>query len=231
MNDLTLIIPAKNESESLPRVIDSLKNLTCKIKVSLQVNDKATIDSISNKNIEIFYQSGKGYGNSLKEAINDCKTKYFCIFNADGSFEHKDLFKMYELMQKNEFVYTTRYETGGGSEDDTIITFIGNKFFSKLGNILFSLKISDILYTYLMGRTSSYKSLGVESNDFRFCVELPIKMQVLQMKYECLPSYEKKRIAGKKKVNAIVDGYLILIEMLKLFFYLKIFRNKKKINN
>ena len=71
MNDLTLIIPAKNESESLPQVIDSLKNLTCKIKVSLQVNDKATIDSISNRNIEIFYQSGKGYGNSLKEAIND----------------------------------------------------------------------------------------------------------------------------------------------------------------
>ena len=78
MNDLTLIIPAKNESESLPKVIDSLKNLPCKIKVSLQNNDKATITSIKDKNVEIFYQSGKGYGNSLKEAINDCKTTYFC---------------------------------------------------------------------------------------------------------------------------------------------------------
>ena len=227
MNDLTLIIPAKNESDSLPQVLDSLKNLTCKIKVSLKNNDKETINSINNKNIEIFYQSGKGYGNSLREAINDCKTKYFCIFNADGSFEHKDLFKMYELIQENDFIYTTRYETGGGSEDDTIITFIGNKFFSKLGNILFSLKISDILYTYLMGRTSSYKLLGVLSNDFRFCVELPIKMQISLMKYKCLPSYEKKRIAGKKKVNAFIDGSLILIEMLKLFFYFKIFRNKE----
>jgi len=226
MNDLTLIIPAKNESESLPQVIDSLKNLSCKFKISLQANDKATIDSIKNKNIEIFYQSGKGYGNSLKEAINNCKTKYFCIFNADGSFEQKDLFKMYELMKENDFVYTTRYETGGGSEDDTIITYIGNKFFSKLGNILFSLNISDILYTYLMGRTSSYKSLGVQSNDFRFCVELPIKMQISLMKYKCLPSYEKKRIAGKKKVNAFIDGSLILIEMLKLFFYFKILRKK-----
>jgi glycosyltransferase involved in cell wall biosynthesis len=103
MKDLTLIIPAKNESESLPLVIDSLKNLSCKLKVSLQSNDKATIDSIKDKNIEIFYQSGKGYGNSLKEAIYDCKTKYFCIFNADGSFEHKDLFKMYELIQENDF--------------------------------------------------------------------------------------------------------------------------------
>ena len=199
MNDLTLIIPAKDESDSLPQVLDSLKNLSCKIKVSLKNNDKKTIDSINNKNIEIFYQSGNGYGNSLREAINDCKTKYFCIFNADGSFEEKDLFKIYKQMQENDFIYTTRYETGGGSDDDTIITFIGNKFFSKLGNLLFSIKISDILYTYLMGRTSSFKSLGVQSNDFRFCVELPIKMQMALMKYKCLPSYEKKRIAGKKK--------------------------------
>ena len=49
-----------------------------------------------------------------------------------------------------------------------------------------------------MGRTSSYKSLQIKSNDFRFCVELPIKMQISLMKYKCLPSYEKKRIAGKK---------------------------------
>ena len=226
MNDLTLIIPAKDESDSLPQVLDSLKNLSCKIKVSLKNNDKKTIDSINNKNIEIFYQSGNGYGNSLREAINDCKTKYFCIFNADGSFEEKDLFKIYKQMQENDFIYTTRYETGGGSDDDTIITFIGNKFFSKLGNLLFSIKISDILYTYLMGRTSSFKSLKIKSNDFRFCVELPIKMQISLMKYKCLPSYEKKRIAGKKKVNAFKDGFLILIEMLKLFFYFKVFRNK-----
>ena len=58
MNDLTLIIPAKDESDSLPQVLDSLKNLTCKIKVSLQIDDQATIDSINDKNIEIFYQSG-----------------------------------------------------------------------------------------------------------------------------------------------------------------------------
>ena len=225
MHDLTLIIPAKNESESLPLVIDTLKNLPCHIKVSLKKDDISTIESIKDKNIEIFYQSGKGYGNSLREAIIDCKTKYFCIFNADGSFEQKDLVKLYSLILDNDFVYTTRYENNGGSEDDTLITYVGNKFFSKLGNILFSLKISDILYTYLIGRTSSFNLLDIRSNDFRFCVELPIKMQSLNMKYECLPSYEKKRIAGKKKVNAFIDGFLILLEMIKLFINIKIFRN------
>ena len=44
------------------------------------------------------------------------------------------------------------------------------------------------------------------------------------MKYSSIPSHEKKRIAGKKKVNAAIDGFLILFEMLKLFFYSKILR-------
>ncbi len=35
------------------------------------------------------------------------------------------------------------------------------------------------------------------------------------------PSNEKPRIAGKKKVNAFKDGFMILIAMIKLFFFKK----------
>ena len=70
-----------------------------------------------------------------------------------------------------------------------------------------------------MGNTVSFKNLKIKSNDFRFCVELPIKMQLNDMKYESIPSYELKRIAGNKKVNAFKDGFLILTEMLKLFIF------------
>ncbi len=227
MNDLTLVIPAKKESETLPLVLESLKKLKIKTIISLKNDDLDTINSIiKNEYVKVYFQSGNGYGNSLKEAINFCETKYFCIFNADGSFEQKDLFKMYNLIKNNDFVYTSRYEKTGSSEDDTLITLIGNKIFSKLGNIFFSLKISDILYTYLMGKTQSFRKLNIESNDFRFCVELPIKMQISNMKYKCIPSYEHKRIAGEKKVSAFKDGFLILLEMLRLFFVFKIFRKK-----
>ena len=37
-------------------------------------------------------------------------------------------------------------------------------------------------------------------------------------KYSTIPSYERNRIAGKKKVNAFKDGLLILIKMIKMFF-------------
>ncbi len=226
MNDLTLIIPAKNEKESLPVVIDQLKELNCEILISLQKNDEKTINAIADKNVKIFYQSETGYGNALTEAINNCKTKYFCIFNADGSFEKNDLHKMHKLIQTHEFVFTTRYEKPGGSDDDTIITYIGNKLFTKLGNVFFSLKISDILYTFVMGSTESFKILNITSKDFKFCVEMPIKMEMANMKYFCLPSFEKKRIAGNKKVNAFKDGFLILIEMIKLFISYKLLKKK-----
>ena len=87
MNNLTLIIPAKNEKDSLPLVLEEIEKLDCKITVSLKKDDTSTIDSIKNKKINIYYQLGNGYGNSLREAIDNCETEYFCIFNADGSFD------------------------------------------------------------------------------------------------------------------------------------------------
>ena len=48
---------------------------------------------------------------SLREAIENCKSKYFCIFNVDGSFDHNDLPKMYKEIRDNDFIYTTRYES------------------------------------------------------------------------------------------------------------------------
>ena len=58
--------------------------------------------------------------------------------------------------------------------------------------------------------------------DFGFCVEMPIKLSRSGFSYAELPSNERKRISGKKNVNEFIDGYKILIRMIKLFFNIKI---------
>ena len=218
MKNLTLIIPAKNEGDSLPIFLHELKNYNCKIIIVLSENDSDTINSIiKSDNIQIVFQKKNGYGNALIEGINTSNTEYSCIINADGSMNPNELNKMLINCLDKDLVFASRYERlGGGSEDDTIITFIGNKIFSFLGNLLFSLNISDILYTYVLGKTESFKKLKLKNKDFRLCVELPIKAKRMNLKYICLPSYERLRLAGKKKVNAIKDGFLILIEILCL---------------
>ena len=48
------------------------------------------------------------------------------------------------------------------------------KNFRFIGNIFFGLNLSDILYTYILGKTSSAKKLSLQYRDFRICVEIPI---------------------------------------------------------
>tara|TARA_B100001113_G_C21062013_1_gene601640 strand:- start:499 stop:1173 length:675 start_codon:yes stop_codon:yes gene_type:complete len=223
MSELTLIIPAKKEAESLPVFLSEIENFNCVKMIVLQKEDKDTKNSLKNfKDIKILEQINNGYGNALIEGINNCDTKYCCIINADGSMDPKYLKEMMELCKENDLVYGSRYQKpGGGSEDDDLITLVGNYCFTFLGNILFNLKITDILYTYIFGKTSSFQKLNLKNSDFRICVEIPIKSKLYNLSYICSPSYERKRIGGKKKVNALKDGLLILIEIVMYFLRIK----------
>ena len=220
MKNLTLIIPTKKEVESLPIFLKEIENFNCEKLIVLQEEDIETKNAISNFNgIEILVQKKNGYGNALIEGINNVKTNYCCIINADGSMDPKYLDEMLNKCQNKDLVFGSRYQKpGGGSDDDDIITMVGNFFFTFVGNLLYDLKITDILYTYILAKTSSLKKLKLEKGDFRICVELPIKAKFSKLEYVCLPSHERERIGGKKKVNAIKDGLLILIEIIKYFF-------------
>ena len=218
MNKLTLLIPANKEAESLPFFLKELGDYNFEKLVVLQSEDVETIESISEfKDIKIYKQKNNGYGNALKEGLNQINTEFFCIINADGSMDPKYLDEMLKLCKNKDLVFASRYLKGGGSDDDDIITYIGNKCFSFIGNFLFNLKLSDILYTYIVGKTNSAKKLSLRYNDFRICVEIPIIAKIKNLDCISLPSKERKRIGGEKKVNALKDGFLILTAIVKLF--------------
>ncbi len=220
MKNITLIIPAKDESESLPIVLENLRKFEFEIIVVLHKTDKTTIESIKKFNVKIIYQDNKGYGDALIKGINCCNTKLFCIFNADGSFEPMEILKMEKLLNKEnlDFVFGSRYQKNSGSEDDTLLTLLGNYFFTKLGKIFFRLPISDILYTFVIGKTVKAQKLKLNQENFSFCVELPIKAVKNNMLIKSSNSFEYKRIAGKKKVSEFKDGLKILFYMIKIFF-------------
>lgn len=220
MQDLTLVIPAKNEPESLPFVLMELEKLNLDFLIILEKSDYVTINSIQKYKNKIIFQKMNGYGDAILLGIENVKTKFFCIFNADGSFDPKELNNMYQKIKNNnlDLLFASRYLKNSSSEDDTIVTFVGNRIFTLLGKIFFSLSISDILYTFVMGKTNEVMKLSLKKKDFRLCVELPIVAKKNSLKISDISSNEKARIGGIKKVNAIKDGFLILTEMIKLFF-------------
>ena len=220
MKDLTLVIPAKNEPESLPYVLMELEKLNLNFLIVLEKTDYITINAIEKFKSKIIYQVEKGYGDAILLGIRNVKTKYFSIFNADGSFDPYELNEMYNQIKAKslDIIFASRYLKNASSEDDTIITFLGNKIFSLIGKFFFNLPISDILYTFVIGDTQKILSLNLKQKDFTLCVELPIKAKKNSLKISDIPSNEKSRIGGIKKVNEIKDGFLILIHMIKLFF-------------
>ena len=222
MKELTLIIPAKDEAECLPRVLDELKNFDCKKIIIIPETDLNTQNSIKNFDCKIITQKASGFGRALILGIKEVETNFLCIFNADGSFDPQYLKNMYnELLNNCDFVFSSRYENSGGSDDDTFLTLVGNRIFTFICNLLFRLNISDVLFTYVMGKTLAFKSLDLKRKDFRFCIELPVLAKFKKYKFVSKPSYERSRLTGRKKVNELKDGFLILLCILKMFILRK----------
>ena len=222
MKELTLVIPAKDEAECLPRVLDELKNFDCKKIIIIPETDLNTRNSIKNFDCKIITQKAGGFGRALILGIKEVETNFLCIFNADGSFDPQYLKNMYnELLNNCDFVFNSRYENSGGSDDDTFLTLVGNRIFTFICNLLFRLNISDVLFTYVMGKTLAFKSLDLKRKDFRFCIELPVLAKFKKYKFVSKPSYERSRLSGRKKVNELKDGFLILLCIFKMFIFRK----------
>ena len=220
MKDLTLVIPAKNEPESLPYVLMELEKLDLNFIIVLEKKDYITINAIEKFKSKIIFQENNGYGDAIILGIKNVKTQYFSIFNADGSFDPYELRTMYDKIKNDslDLLLASRYKDNSSSEDDTAVTFIGNKIFTTIGKIFFKLPISDILYTYVVGNTQKILKLNLKQKDFTLCVELPIKAKRNGLNIADISANEKSRIGGVKKVNALKDGFLILLYMAKLFF-------------
>ena len=89
-------------------------------------------------------------------------------------------------------------------------------YFQSLNGI----NLSDILYTYVLCNVDKFKILNLKNNDFKLCIELPVKVKKNNHTYVDLEMFERKRFDGKKKVNVIKDGLLISYEIFKSFFYI-----------
>ena len=65
-----------------------------------------------------------------------------------------------------------------------------------------------------------FNTLNLENDDFKFCIELPVRVKKNNFTYTDLEMFERKRYDGKKKVNVIKDGLLISFEIIRGFLLL-----------
>ena len=222
MDKISLIIPCKNEVESLSAVLEEIKDNKFVNEIIIVVDSELdnSIPITKKFNCKLIVQKSKGYGSAIIEGFKNAKNEFGCIYNADHSFDPKYFSDLVRISKSYDFIFGSRYKGSGGSDDDTIITFIGNKMFTFITRFILGIKLSDILYTYVLCNVDKFNNLNLKNNDFKLCIELPVKVKKNKHSYIDLEMFERKRFDGKKKVNIIKDGLLISYEIIKSFFYI-----------
>ena len=221
--DITIIIPARDEEASLKKLLKKFKFYKKLYKEIIVIDGKSkdnTIQVAKSNNCKVINQKGLGYGDAIIKGVNSVKTKYFIIFDADGSKDPVYLKRFIQKLKakKSDIIFAERYGLGAGSHDDTYLTFIGNRIFTIMGKIFFNLKLNDILHTFFLCEVEKFKKIDLKFKDFYFCVEFPIKAKRYNLTSSFIPTIEKKRYDGVPKVRSFIDGIKILYGMIKLFF-------------
>ena len=215
--EVSVVIPAKNEEGCIGKVIeDLLKEGVGEIIVVDGNSQDKTAEIAKKLGAKVVAQGGVGYGDAFLTGANISKGDIVVCVDGDGSYNPKDIHRLVAQLGKGYDVsFASRYHPGGGSEDDTIIRYLGNKFFTWICNTLFGVRLSDVLFFYFAIKKEHFKNLTFKSNGFELSIEFPIRVHQSNLKYVEIPSLETKRIAGKSKVNAFSDGLIILFFLLK----------------
>ena len=220
--NISIVIPARDEEKSLKILLKKFDKFKKYYEEIIIVDGKSTDKTIRvarEFGCKIIKQKKLGYGDAIIQGVNQVKTKYFIIFDADGSKDPIYLKKFSNELKKNRnnIIFAERYGKNAGSEDDTLITHIGNRIFTIMGKVFFGLKLNDILHTFFLCEVNKFKKLRFKYKDFVFCVEFPILAKKNNLGSSFIPTVEKKRYSGVPKVRSFVDGLKILIGMIDLF--------------
>ena len=212
---LTIIIPTLNEVEGIGLVIDELLSIDIP-KDSILVVDggstDGTVDVVKSKGVKLIIQEGKGKASAIATALKHVKTPYIAVLDGDYTYPAKHI---PELLKKalegyDEVLGSRKYVEG----TQPLIYRLGNYILTKLFNLLFNTKLSDVLTGMYVVKTSKLHELNFEFSGFSIEVELVTHIASTSGRVTEIPIEYRRRL-GKKKLG-VLDGFKIARDIFRL---------------
>lgn len=226
LSSLTIAIPAYNEEESLPLVLNDIleeapKNFT-DFEV-LVVNDGSTDKTGAiaarfaqkNKRIRVIHQTNQGYGGAMWRGIQEARKAYVAFLPADGQFLLKDMAACWPYLGKADLILGDR----GVRLDYSRYRFLLSYGYLLLLWLFFRLPYRDVNWLNIW-RTSKVKKIDLMSRGVFLLAEIIIRFKSQGLKIVQVSVPYRRRYGGRVK-NASLKVALNTGKDLLKFWVLK----------
>lgn len=162
-NKVSIVIPCKDETEGLRKILISVKPYSNDIIVLDGHSKDNTRELVLKEKARYFLDNGKGRGEAVRLGFKKAENEYIVAFDADGSHNEKDIPKLIAplFINKADIVIGSRRK--GGSLDLNmdfwgIVRSGGSDLLAYLVNKRFNTELSDILYSFRAVKKSAVKN-------------------------------------------------------------------------
>ncbi|MGH9263862.1 MAG: glycosyltransferase family 2 protein [Acidimicrobiales bacterium] len=209
---VSVVIPTLNEAENLPYVLERLPRWIDQVVV---VDGHSTDDTVAvalrhRPDATIVVQDGKGKGNALACGFRAATCDITVMIDADGSTDPAEIPRFVAALTNGyDFAKGTRFVTGGGSDDITLLRRFGNWGITTLVNRLWGVHYSDLCYGYNAFWTRAMPPVA-DCSGFEVETLMGIRVAKAKAKVMEVPSYEANRRSGQSNLRAGRDGARVL---------------------
>lgn len=222
---VTLLIFTLNEIEGMRVIMPRIKRDWYDELIIVDGDSTdGTIEYAKERGYSIFVQKERGTGAAFIEAMEKVTGDVVIVFSPDGNSLPEIIPDLIKKMKEGyDIVIASRYLNGARSYDDDIITAFGNKMFTLFVNLLFGLRITDLLVMYRAFRKNLVSDLGIRKKTVAWPTRILLRAVKKGLKIGEVPADEPPRIGGVRKLRIFKDGLCELSVILEEFFVRKVY--------
>jgi glycosyltransferase involved in cell wall biosynthesis len=232
IDKLSIIVPAYNEARTIHLILDRVLEVELLggiRKELILVNDCSTDDTEDillkyiqahpGQDIQYFkHEVNKGKGAAIHTGIQKATGEYLIIQDADLEYDPEEFNLLLKPVIRGfaDVVYGSRFLGGNSHRILFYWHSIGNKFLTRLSNMLSNLNLTDMETCYKLFRTSIIQKIELKEKRFGFEPEVTAKIaRVPKIRiYEVGISYYGRTYEEGKKIGW-KDGFRAIFCILK----------------